>query len=73
MSTDNLIKMANQIGQYFASEPDREVAVQGVRQHLQNFWTPAMLRDLKAWQEQHPDGDLHALVRAALAKATENA
>jgi formate dehydrogenase delta subunit (EC 1.2.1.2) len=66
MSIENLIKMANQIGQYFASEPDRELAVRGVQQHLQNFWTPAMRRDLKAWQEQHPGDELHALVQAAL-------
>ncbi|WP_152223235.1 formate dehydrogenase subunit delta [Pseudomonas sp. SCB32] len=73
MNTDNLIKMANQIGQYFASEPDRQQAVRGVQQHLQSFWTPAMRRDLKAWHEQHPDGDLNLLVRAALTEATANA
>lgn len=28
---DSLVKMANQIAQYFASEPDRALAVQGVR------------------------------------------
>lgn len=73
MSIDNLIKMANQIGLYFTSEPDRAQAVRGVQQHLQNFWTPAMRRDLMAWQEQHPDGDLHPLVRAALTESTEKA
>ncbi|NBA96919.1 hypothetical protein GUY40_18570 [Pseudomonas sp. R5(2019)] len=50
MSTDNLIKMANQIAQYFASEPESEQAVLGVRQHLQSFWTPAMRSELMAWQ-----------------------
>ena len=39
MSTDNLIKMANQIAQYFASEPDQKQAVLGVRNHLQMYWT----------------------------------
>ncbi|WP_160286916.1 formate dehydrogenase subunit delta [Pseudomonas knackmussii] len=73
MSVDNLIKMANQIGLYFATEPDRKVAVQGVRQHLQSFWTPAMRRELKAWLDEHPGGDLHPLVQAALTEATEKA
>ncbi len=41
MSSENLVKMANQIAHYFDSEPDRALAVQGVRQHLQSFWTPA--------------------------------
>ncbi|WP_448681706.1 formate dehydrogenase subunit delta [Pseudomonas nicosulfuronedens] len=73
MSIENLIKMANQIGQYFASEPDRELAVRGVQQHLQSFWTPAMRRDLQAWQEQNPDAELHSLVRAALTQTTAQA
>ncbi|PJI50745.1 MULTISPECIES: formate dehydrogenase subunit delta [Pseudomonas] len=71
MSIENLIKMANQIGQYFASEPDRELAVRGVQQHLKNFWTPAMRRDLKAWQEQHQGAELHALVQAALTETAQ--
>ncbi len=32
-----------------------------------------MLRDLKAWLEQHPDGDLHLLVQAALLEETAKA
>lgn len=68
MNVDNLIKMANQIGQYFASEPDTALAVNGVRQHLQNFWTPAMRQRLKAWQVEHDGADLHPLVQAALAE-----
>ncbi|WP_236170658.1 formate dehydrogenase subunit delta [Pseudomonas pseudonitroreducens] len=66
MSVENLIKMANQIGQYFATESDHDLAVHGVQQHLQNFWTPAMRRELKDWQEQNQGDELHTLVRAAL-------
>ncbi|MBH3388062.1 formate dehydrogenase subunit delta, partial [Pseudomonas putida] len=51
MSSDNLVKMANQIAHYFDSEPNRALAVQGVRQHLQSFWTPAMRRQLAGWIE----------------------
>ncbi|EJN37751.1 NADH-dependent formate dehydrogenase delta subunit FdsD [Pseudomonas sp. GM84] len=49
MSSDNLVKMANQIAHYFDSEPDHELAVKGVRQHLQSFWTPAMRQQLGEW------------------------
>lgn len=73
MSVENLIKMANQIGQYFSTESDHELAVRGVQQHLQNFWTPAMRREIKAWHEQNPGDELHTLVRAALADATAQA
>lgn len=66
MSSESLIKMANQIGQYFASEPDKAVAVRGVYQHIKSFWTPAMCRELMAWQTKHPDAVLHPLVLEAL-------
>ena len=42
MSTDNLIKMANQIAQYFANEADQQHAVLSVSNHLQMFWSPGM-------------------------------
>jgi len=71
MSTENLIKMANQIGQYFASEPDTELAVKGVRQHIQSFWTPVMRRQLAAWQQEHSGAALHPLVLAALTESVE--
>ncbi|OLF54298.1 formate dehydrogenase subunit delta [Pseudomonas chlororaphis] len=66
MSTENLIKMANQIAQYFATEPNREAAVNGVRQHLKSFWTPAMRIELMAWQVEQHGAALHPLVQAAL-------
>ncbi|MEB0006352.1 formate dehydrogenase subunit delta [Pseudomonas sp. MH9.2] len=69
MSTANLIKMANQIAQYFASEPDQQQAVLGVRNHLQMFWTPGMRKELLAWQTTHPGADLHPLAQAAVSGA----
>ncbi|WP_053157001.1 formate dehydrogenase subunit delta [Pseudomonas sp. Pf153] len=71
MSTESLIKMANQIGQYFASEPDTELAVKGVRQHIQNFWTPVMRRQLAACRVEHSGAVLHPLVLAALTEPGE--
>ncbi|MFB4392860.1 MULTISPECIES: formate dehydrogenase subunit delta [unclassified Pseudomonas] len=66
MSSENLVKMANQIAHYFDSEPDRALAVQGVRTHLQNFWTPAMRRQLGEWIEANAGEGLDAKVREAL-------
>jgi formate dehydrogenase subunit delta len=66
MSSQNLIKMANEIARYFATEPDQSLAVSGIRQHIRNFWTPGMRRDLQGWEEKHPDAVLHPLVLAAL-------
>ncbi|MFZ5936710.1 formate dehydrogenase [Pseudomonas putida] len=67
MSSDNLVKMANQIAHYFDSEPDRALAVQGVRQHLNSFWTPAMRRQLGEWIADHGQEGLDAKVVEALA------
>ncbi|WP_449433962.1 formate dehydrogenase subunit delta [Pseudomonas putida] len=66
MSSDNLVKMANQIAHYFDSEPDRELAVQGVKHHLQSFWTPAMRRQLGEWIEANAGQGLDPKVREAL-------
>ncbi|WP_288441008.1 formate dehydrogenase subunit delta [uncultured Pseudomonas sp.] len=67
MSSENLVKMANQIAHYFDSEPNHALAVQGVRQHLDNFWTPAMRRQLTQWITDHGQDGLDAKVVQALA------
>ncbi|WP_460117812.1 formate dehydrogenase subunit delta [Pseudomonas sp. S2_C03] len=69
MSTANLIKMANQIAQYFANEPDQQQAVLSVRNHLQMFWTPGMRKELLAWQTKHQGAELHPLVQTAVSEA----
>ena len=69
MSTENLIKMANQIAQYFASQPDQQQAVLSVRNHLQMFWAPSMRKELLAWQTEHQGADLHPLAQAAVSGA----
>ncbi|MBU6956578.1 formate dehydrogenase subunit delta [Pseudomonas sp. CVAP len=69
MSTANLIKMANQIAQYFASEPDQQQAVLDVRNHLKMYWTPGMRKELLAWQTEHQGADLHPLVQSAVSGA----
>ncbi len=42
-----LVRMANQIAANFHAYPEDE-AVAGVAMHLQSFWEPRMLADLKA-------------------------
>lgn len=69
MSTENLIKMANRIAQYFACDPDQQQAVLGVRNHLQMYWTPGMRQELLAWHLTHQGADLHPLVQAAVGQA----
>ena len=42
---DKLVRMANQIGQFFQSQPHQE-AVAGIADHLRSFWTPKMRRQI---------------------------
>ncbi len=44
MDTQNLIDMANRIGDFFDSMPDREEAITGVADHIRRFWEPRMRR-----------------------------
>ena len=50
MSADKaakLVKRANQIGDYFASQPV-EAAVAGAATHIRQFWTVKMIREIVA-------------------------
>ena len=62
-----LVQMANDIADYFASEPDRELAVAGMALHLERFWEPRMLLRIRA---MHADGSagLNELAIAAVAR-----
>ena len=46
MDTQNLIKMANQIGDFFGAWPDQDQARAEVAGHLRRFWDPRMRRQL---------------------------
>ncbi len=63
-STDRLIYMANQIGQFFASQGPA-AAVSGTAEHIKKFWDPRMRAQIFAHLK---DGgaDLDPAVRAAL-------
>lgn len=67
MPTDDLIRMANQIAQFFAAYPESD-AVDGVREHLEKFWTPAMRRELQAITDGSvcSTGSLHPLACRAV-------
>ena len=48
MDIDNLVHMANRIGEFFQSMPDRQEASREIVQHLRKFWEPRMRRALLA-------------------------
>ena len=67
MNNDNLIRMANQIGVFFESMPDREEALEGFATHLKKFWDPRMRRAFLALADDAASQQkLNTIVRAAL-------
>ncbi len=63
MDAHRLVAMANDIANYFASEPDREAGIDGIANHLRKYWDPRMRTQLLAYIESDGEG-LHALARA---------
>lgn len=73
MNIEQLIKMANQIGEFFAAMPDREEGLEGVANHIEKFWEPRMRTALLSFLDAHPTGaapgiQLNELTLAAISK-----
>lgn len=68
MNLQQLVKMANQIGQFFDVEPDDTLAVQEIHNHLSKFWAPRMRLQLKAALAQGEAGELLPRVQQAVLK-----
>ena len=61
MSSENLVKMANQIADFFGAMPNRAEALEGIAQHIRKFWVPRMRQRFLAHVDAGGAG-LHPLV-----------
>jgi len=68
-TADHLVKMANDIGNFFRAEPVREDAIAGIANHIDKFWTKSMRRKIAA----HGEEGLDELPRDALRRLAEKA
>ena len=66
MDLDNLIVMANRIGQFFAAQPDRAEALAGIADHVRKFWEPRMRAQLLVALDTEAGAGLSEIVAAAL-------
>lgn len=67
MKIERLVKMANDIGNFFNSEPDKEIAAEGIKNHLLRSWDPRMRKAIIAYCQE--DGsELSSLVKIAITK-----
>lgn len=65
MDIDNLVRMANRIGEFFAALPDAAEAQAGIAGHLQRYWDPRMRREIVVHVERGGAG-LSEIVRGAI-------
>jgi len=56
VNVPHLVRMANQIEDFFRSEPQRELAIAAIETHLRRFWEPRMRRSIMAHVEAGGDG-----------------
>ena len=64
---EKLVKMANQIGDFFKSCPE-DPAVEGIREHIAKFWNRKMRDDLFNYLDISGTSTLQPLVEKAIAK-----
>ena len=67
MKIDHLVTMANHIGAFFNSEPDKAVAAKSVATHLTRYWDPRMRREIVAHYKEAGGAGLDPVPRSAIA------
>jgi formate dehydrogenase subunit delta len=65
-ATNNLVTMANQIGAFFETMPDRRQALEDIAGHLKRFWEPRMRKALLQYADDQGGFDLKEIVLEAL-------
>ena len=64
---EKLVKMANQIGDFFKSYPEA-TAIEGVREHIAKFWNRKMRDEFFAHLDKGGEKELQPVVAAAVKK-----
>ena len=68
---EHLVKMANDIGDFFRAEPAREDAIAGIANHIAKFWTKRMRAKLTAHIKRDGDSSLDEVPREALRRLAD--
>ena len=67
MKLERLIKMANDISNFFDAETDKNIAALGVKDHITHSWEPRMMKALLEYAQK--DGaELTVLARDAVSR-----
>lgn len=66
MEIEKLIKMANQIGDFFEAYPNPDDAKQGIADHLKKFWNSIMIQSIVSHVHNQAGQGLHPRVIEAI-------
>jgi formate dehydrogenase subunit delta len=69
---NNLVTMANQIGGFFKSYPDKEQATKDIAGHMKKFWPPVMRKEIIAYVDTTEENLLDDMVVVAIKKYLED-
>jgi formate dehydrogenase subunit delta len=73
MNIDLLIKMANQITDFWEGEAGHDVAVKEVATHLRRYWEPRMRAQLITYYHERQGSGLNDIAKAAVGVLAEQA
>jgi formate dehydrogenase subunit delta len=68
MDINNLVVMANRLGDFFQSMPDRKEAKEGIANHIRKFWEPRMRSELISKMHDSSTENLYPIVREAVSE-----
>ena len=67
MRADRLVTMANDIGQFFNADADKELAAKNVANHIRRYWDPRMRREIVSHYREAGGAGLDPVPRSAIA------
>ena len=70
MHIEKLVKMANDIANFFNAESDKEIAAEGVKKHILRSWDPRMRKEIIKHYQDSGEG-LSSLAARAIKKLVE--
>ena len=65
-NVQNLVHMANQIGQFYEALPNRAEGLAGIAGHIRRSWDPRMRRELLTYIDDQGGDGLRPMVREAI-------
>lgn len=66
MNSSQLVKMVNDISNFFVSEEDKNEAINGVAGHITRFWDPRMRKEIIEYMINDGGEGLSVLSREAI-------